>query len=74
MGRRACESHGYHQAHTYAQYNTNSFTDEYQNRSSNTVCGLDPLFCDETSQVWPDGKPGISSKIMLYITSHIYRK
>ena len=37
------------------------FREDYQSlyypRKKGTVCGLDPLYCDETHLKWPSGKP-----------------
>lgn len=36
--------------------------DRYKNRTTGTVCGLDPYYCDETAQIWPDGKIDLDNK------------
>ena len=34
----------------------------YSGRTSGTVCGLDPIYCDDTHTFWPKGEPLLDSE------------
>ena len=41
----------------YAAESGEDYQSLYYPRKKGTVCGLDPLYCDETHLKWPSGKP-----------------